>query len=348
MNTEMLNQRKKDILKAAIDTYIQSTQPVASQALVKRCHFNLSTATIRNEMAELESMGYFKQPHISAGRIPTDKGYRFYVDNLLQTEKLDKVTLARLSRYYQPERKSMEEIIKQTSKVLASVTHHTAVVIAPRFVSGKSNRVELVATEGKRVIVLLVSDLGVVENKLIHIEEDISIDELKELSELLNNENRKSLKENILGLKGKSRENFKRLYKKAQKVLKEFDEFKEKKEVYLDGTGFFLDEPEFKDRGKMVILFKKLEKKNTFERIFKSNKDEKVKVLIGRECGCSEMKDCSVVFASYHFKDEPIGAIGIIGPKRMDYRKVLSWVSSTAECLNDAFDHLVKNTGRGN
>ncbi|MEA3369406.1 MAG: heat-inducible transcriptional repressor HrcA [Candidatus Ratteibacteria bacterium] len=340
MSEGILTARRKNILNAVVESYIGSARPVGSRALVQRCQYNLSPATIRNEMAELESRGYITQPHTSAGRIPTDKGYRFYVDHLLKIEKIDKFFLSRLNREYRSRRRTLEEIIRETSKALASVTHHTAVVLAPQFVKGSPSRVELVATGGKRFLMLLVSNFGLVEDKFIQVEEQISGKELRKLNELLNNQDREALKESLLGLKKESKEGFSRLYRKAQRVLREIHNEKDRKKVYMDGTSFFLDEPEFKDGEKIGVLLRSLEQEETFERIFKSTAGDEIKVLIGRECGCKEMKECSVVFASYRLGEKPIGKVGVIGPKRMDYRQAVTLVSSTAKRLSSIFNHL--------
>jgi len=338
MKKKILTERKINILNAVVESYIKSSQPVGSRSLVQRYHYNLSPATIRNEMADLESLGYITQPHTSAGRIPTDKGYRFYVDNLIKTEKLDKLMLSHLNREYHLERKTLESIIRETSKVLSSVTHHTAVILAPRFVPDELNRIELVATGGKRILMLLVSDFGFVENEFIQVEEQISKEELHQLNVLLNNRDKESLEKSLLGLKKKSKEEFTHLYRKARRALKKM--LKEKKRIYLDGTSFFLEAPEFKNGEKTSVLFKNLENEETFERIFKDAKTDAVKVLIGQESGCEGMEDCSIVFATYRMGEEPIGTVGIIGPKRMNYRKALTLVSSTAERLTSTFNQL--------
>ena len=340
MSEESLNARRKDILNAVVEFYVGSARPVGSRALVQRYQYNLSPATIRNEMAELELRGYITQPHTSAGRIPTDKGYRFYVDHLLKTETIDKLLLSRLNREYRSRRRTLEEIIRETSKAMASVTHHTAVVLAPQFVKGNLNRVELVATGGKRILMLLVSNFGLVEDKFIQVEEQISEKELRRLNALLNNQDKESIKESLLGLKKESKEGFNRLYRKAQRVLREIHSQKRKRKVYMDGASFFLGEPEFKDEKKIGILLKSLEKEETLKRIFKDLKGDEIKVLIGRECGCKEMNDCSVVFASYRLGEKPIGTVGIIGPKRMNYRQAVSLVSLTAKRLSSIFTHL--------
>ena len=341
----ILSERKTNILNAVVESYIKSTRPVGSRSLVQRYHYNLSPATIRNEMADLESLGYITQPHTSAGRIPTDKGYRFYVDNLIKTEKIDKSMLSCLNQEYHLERKTLEEIIKETSKALSSVTHHTAVVLAPRFVPDSLNRIELVATGGKRILMLLVSDLGFVEDEFIQVEEQISDEELHQLNLLLNNQDKESLEKSLLGLRKESKEGFTRLYKKARRALKKMLKAKERKRVYLDGTNFFLEAPEFKDGKKIGVLLKSLENEETFERIFKDAKTDAIKVLIGQESGCKGMKDCSIVFATYRMGEEPIGTVGIIGPKRMNYRKALALVSSTAERLTSTFTQLAGKKG---
>ncbi len=340
MVKEKLNERKKNILSVAVESYIQTSRPVSSRALVENYHLNLSPATIRNEMVELESLGYFKQPHISAGRVPTDKGYRFYVDNLLKIEKIDKLILSDLNREYHSQRRNLDEIIRRASKKLASVTHHTAVVLAPQSAGENLDRIELVATGGKRILMLLVSSFGLVDDKFIQVEEPISEEELRELNLLLNKRNKESLKQSLLGIKGSSKESFSRLYRKAQRILKEFLKTKGKKKIFLDGTSFFLDEPEFKDREKIGSLLKSLEKEETFERIFKNSEADEIRILIGRECACKDMEDCSIVFASYKLGNVSVGTVGVIGPKRMDYRKAVALVSSTAKQLTSTINQL--------
>lgn len=332
--------RARDVLLAVIKDYIHTTEPVGSRTVVERYAFDLSPATIRKIMAELEEEGYLRQPYPSAGRIPTDKGFRFYVDSLLKVRELSKGERERIKgRYKDIDR--VEDIMKETTKVLSTHSRCMGLVLAPRFDNVIIRYIEFIRLGYKQILILLVSTTGMVHTRVIHIDEDIGQPDLEGMSVYLRG---MAIGLTLRGLRAKVVEEMRRektlydrLMAKALQMSEEALRGEGNGDVYVEGRVNILNQPEFhNDVEKMKALFKALEEKGTLVRFLdKGLSAEGVQIYIGEDIEFNEIKDCSLVIAPYGGKGYTLGTIGVIGPVRMDYSKVIPLVDWTARWLGD-------------
>lgn len=336
-----LDDRKLKILKAIVTQYLESGEPVGSRTISKYTDLNLSSATIRNEMSDLEELGYIMQPHTSAGRIPSDAGYRIYVDQLMQEkeeEELEKQTLLEKVD-------KMEGLLQQVAKVLATNTNYATLVTAPQYKDKKLKFVQLSQVDNEQILAVIVVEGNVVKNKLINVKEPLNNDEVLRLNILLNSFLQGlSLKEINLDLMQTMKlqsVNHARLlehiFNGIADAIKQADEL----EVYTGGTTNILKYPELGDLDKASQLISLLDdKKELGEVIGGSGEDHTgIQVYIGEESPMKNMEDCSVITATYELEEGVKGTIGIIGPKRMNYGKVVK----TLKNLTGELDAIFKN-----
>lgn len=344
-----LDERKSKILQAIVSNYLETGEPVGSRTISKEADLNLSSATIRNEMADLEELGYIEQPHTSAGRIPTDAGYRFYVDNLIiekdnEAEEMKTTLLDRVDR--------MEVLLKQVAKVLASNTNYATMVTAPHYKDTKVKFVQLSQVDNEQLLAVIVVDGNVIKNQMIDVCQNIANEDMLKLNILLNSFLQgASLKdiniEMIQEMKeqaGEYADILEDVFKGIVEAIHEADEL----EIYTSGTTNILKYPELGDVAKTSHLLEAIEEKQVLNELvddsLSSDDDQKgIQVYIGNESAISDMKDCSVVTATYELEEGVKGTIGIIGPKRMDYKKVVK----TLKDLTGELDDIFKKGNRG-
>jgi heat-inducible transcriptional repressor len=343
-----LDKRKKMILKVVTDDYIESAEPVGSRTIARKHDLGLSPATIRNEMADLEESGFLEQPHTSAGRIPSQMGYRYYVDVLMSLQHLSEKDIESIHQELEKHQHQTETIIHQTSKVLVQMTQYPSLVLTPHFKSACFRHVQLIRLAPNAVLVLFVTDTGIVENKVIEFEGDISDQDLDRISLLLNQKlrgvNLKDLRGSLLNEirselafhEAFFNESLKFLIKLASQTLEN------KERVYLDGTTKILEQPEFADLKKFKPLMDILEEEDKLYKILSTDVTRGASVKIGDENEDLGISDCSMVTASYEIAGRPVGVIGVLGPIRMEYGKVLPVVEYTAAILSELLTHIVK------
>ena len=341
-----ITERKKKILKTVIKEYIMTAQPVGSRTLARRYNFGVSSATIRNEMADLEAAGYLEQPHRSAGRVPSDKGYRFYVDSLMNDEEevLSPKEIEAIKREYNESKaQEIQELIRYTSQMLSDLTHYTSLASSPRMQKSIFQRLKLVPLTEEKLLIALVTDTGLVQDKVVETSSPISERELKKISRFLNNRLSglalQEIDKPLLSRISKELVNRVSVSKRDlafltaelfSKTSSTFDR------VYLDGTTYILEQPEFDDITKVKEVLKVLEHKDLLQQILPEVEgSEGLEILIGEENTREEIKDCSIVIATYNFKGRPVGKIGVLGPTRMDYSKVVSSVRYMSNFLSD-------------
>lgn len=338
-----MTERKKLILKAVINEYILTAEPVGSRTLSRRYDFGVSPATIRNEMADLEETDYLVQPHRSAGRIPTDKGYRFYVDSLMDEKKFSKKKREMINEKYILRENGIQELIQHTTKMLSDLTNYTSLVVTPQMEESFFQHVQLVPISSQRVLMVLVTDTGIIKNKIINLPQSIVREDLDIISRFLN--------ERLFGLEiSNIREET--LLKLSQEVLDRISvslndlnfinqELYYKStvrhgKVYLGGATHILEHPEFSDINKIKSVLNFLEQEQLLYDIMDNiNQHTGVNVVIGAENYLEEIQDCSVVIANYHLNGRPVGKIGVIGPTRMEYSSVVSTVKYIANLLSE-------------
>lgn len=341
-----LDERKQKILQAIIRNYMETGEPVGSRTISKNTDLNLSSATIRNEMSDLEEMGYIIQPHTSAGRIPTDKGYRFYVDNILKDkmseldEREKKVTEKEDLLIEKVDK--VETLLQNMAKVLANNTNYATMVSAPKSQENKIKFVQLSVIDENQLLCTVVSDKNHVVNRIIKITQQISQEMIVRLNVALNTVLAGlSLEEINLGvistLTSQAGE-FEGLVNEVLKTITEAIATEAQMKIYTSGATNIFKYPELSDKERASQLLTTLEEKSQLtELINESDEETGIQVYIGSESPVKSMKDCSVVTATYELEDGFKGTIGIIGPKRMDYEKVVETLRTVKEQLSETF-----------
>ena len=336
-----LSERKTKILKAIIKNYLETGEPVGSRTISKYTDLKLSSATIRNEMADLEELGYIMQPHTSAGRIPSDKGYRWYVDSLL-SDKIQEVSEMKEQMIQKVDK--MEQLLKQVAKVLANNTNYATMVSSPVFNRNKLKFIQLSQVDAEQLIVVIVMDGNVVKNKIVHLEEPLSNEAILKMNMLLNTSlNGMALEEINLGIIAKLKEQsgiysdvMAEVLEAMASVIQPADEM----EIYTSGTTNIFKYPELSDKESAQEIISAFEEKQQLASLVTrrmTSGDKDIQVYIGNESNVENMKDCSVVTATYELGKGMQGTIGIIGPKRMDYEHVMKTLTTLKAELDDIF-----------
>ncbi|HIV12710.1 MAG TPA: heat-inducible transcription repressor HrcA [Candidatus Pullilachnospira stercoravium] len=338
-----LDERKRKILKAIIKTYLETGEPVGSRTISKDTDLNLSSATIRNEMSDLEEMGYIIQPHTSAGRIPSDAGYRLYVDELMEEKQQE---VAQIQEMMIEKTDRMEKVLKQVVRILASNTNYATMITGPNYHHNKLKFIQLSKVNEEQILAVIVAEGNLVKNQIIGLTEAIDDERILKLNLLLNTQlNGLTIEEINLGLIKKLKEQagvhssvVSEVLDAVAKVIEVDDE---EVPVYTSGATNIFKYPELADSSKASELISALEdKKELVEMIKDTVSDEEntgIQVYIGSESPIQTMKDCSVVTASYDLGDGMKGTIGIIGPKRMDYENVVDNLKTLKVQLDSIF-----------
>lgn len=339
-----LDQRKKIILKAVIRNYLETGEPVGSRTISKYTDLNLSSATIRNEMADLEEMGYIVQPHTSAGRIPSDQGYRFYVDTMMEEKDREVVELKEMLLERQDK---METLLKQVAKVVAQNTQYAAMISAPSTHRNKVKFIQLSRVNPEQLLAVIVVEGNVIKNNIINVAEELSDENLLKLNILLNTHlNGLSMEEINLGIISAMKQQagvHGSLIGEVIDAVGEAIKADEDLEIYTSGTNNIFRYPELTDNGKASELVGTFEEKQQLGSLIRESLTEDagtgIQVYIGDEAPIKSMKDCSVVTATYELGEGMKGTIGIVGPKRMDYDKVIG----TLRTIQSKLDELYRN-----
>ncbi|MEY8515886.1 heat-inducible transcriptional repressor HrcA [Lachnospiraceae bacterium 29-84] len=337
-----LDERKRKILNAIIRNYLDTGEPVGSRTISKYSDLNLSSATIRNEMSDLEELGYIHQPHTSAGRIPSDKGYRFYVDNLME-EKEQEVTEMKEFMIEHTER--MERVLKQMAKMLADNTNYTAMITAPSYQQNKVKFLQLSQVDEEQLLAVIVTEGNLVKNKMISTRESLDNETLLKLNILLNTSlNGLSAEQINLGTIARLKEQagiHSNIVSDVLDALAGAIQEEEELEIYTSGTTNILKYPELRDSqraGELLAAFEEKQQLITLvNETLASEEETGIQVYIGDESPIQNMKDCSVVTATYQLGEGMQGTIGIIGPKRMDYENVVDNLKTLKNQLDTVF-----------
>lgn len=326
------------ILEAIILSYAESANPVGSEFLLGRYPFGVSSATIRNVMAELEGQGLVTHPHTSAGRIPTDRGYRYYVDLLMQGVRVrpdeeETIDTLRSIRWDQP-----EQILEEAARTLADLTHEAGVVLVPQVGHGSFRRIELIAVRPGELVGVLICSEGIVRHARVALRQPLAQEELLQLEDLLNGELAGlSLGEAYLQLRTAAADWF----RGATQALEAVDLeplFQEEGDVILEGTSWILEAPEFQDMERTRRLLKGLEDQRELAEILRRDLSaEGVKVHIGSENRGTSLTDCAIVAAPYRLGAGVTGTIGVVGPTRLNYPRVASLVGQSAQTVTRLF-----------
>ena len=341
LGPEGLDERTQNILMAVIHSFIHTGEPVGSRTISKRFDFGLSPATIRNIMSDLEELGFLEQPHTSAGRMPTDQGYRFYVDNLRDIEVLSAEESALISQRYAPYHGEVDEVMTATSRLLSEISRYAGVVLHI-FSITIFKRIEFVKIRGRQVLAIFVMESGMVHNKLIMLDEEMTQEELYQISNYLNQEFSgqplRMIRQHVLDRMAEEKAQYDKLAQQALSVgAKTFGETSEdESDIYLGGTSNIMDQPEFASNlNQMKDLFKAFEEKNRLISLLDKCLDEPaVHVIIGSETPFKDIRECSFVTHTYSYDSRTLGVLGVVGPKRMVYPRIMAIVDHTANIVS--------------
>jgi len=337
-----LDDRKLKILQAIIRNYLETGEPVGSRTISKYTDLNLSSATIRNEMADLEELGYILQPHTSAGRIPSDKGYRLYVDRLMSEKERE---VEEMKELLLEKEEKMETLLKQVAKALAVNTNYATMITAPSIHQNKLKFIQLSRVDADQILAVIVVEGNVIKNKMLSVSEELSDETLLKLNLLLNtNLNGLSIEEINLGMIAALKQQagiHSQIVSDVIDAVAEAIKADEDLQIYTSGTNNIFKYPELADNQKASELITAFEEKQVLNELVAETMTDKentdIQVYIGEEVKLQSMRDCSVVTATYELEEGMRGTIGIIGPKRMDYDKVVGTLKNLRHQLDDLY-----------
>ncbi|HEY3174357.1 MAG TPA: heat-inducible transcriptional repressor HrcA [Candidatus Polarisedimenticolia bacterium] len=343
-----LDRRDQEILEAVVESYIETGEPVGSRVVSRHNREGLSPATIRNVMADLEEKRLLAHPHTSAGRVPTDTGYRAYVDMLVKNHRLPAVDERLIESYLSANQAEIGELFGNVSKLLSRLSKQLGVVVTPRLSRVRLRDVELVRLGPHRVLVILVSASGMIHNKVVEIEKDHVQEDLDKIGRYLTDEFKghtlPEIRDRILELMGQEKALYDTLLRDALNLGKAGLEIDPRTgaagEIFVDGTANLLSEPEFSSIERLKALFRTFEEKHELLRVLNNCLEEQpegvVRVVIGSENPSPEMSDCALIASSYGVPGQTLGALGIIGPTRMEYARAIALVDSVARLFSTA------------
>jgi heat-inducible transcription repressor hrcA len=338
-----LDARKMRILQAIIDDYIMTATPVGSRTIAKRADIGFSPATIRNEMADLEEMGYLDQPHTSAGRVPSDKAYRLYVNSIMQRAKLSEAEVRYIRDHYSRRLDEVDEVVKQTAWVLSSMTKYTSMVLAPQLHAIKLKYIHLVPVAEDKALVIIVTDAGMTRDSIIRIPPGMAPDALERLGRTLTarfancrlDEITLAQFNELSGEVAQQRAFFDEMLRSVRRSMA-----KGGRSVELSGATNILNYPEYSDMDRARALLTAIEEKDLLYRVLTEATNVEFSVRIGSENEDESIQDCSVVTATYKIGSNPIGSFGVIGPTRMDYARVLAMLGLIGRSLSDVLTNM--------
>lgn len=341
---ENLSDREREVLASLITQYIASADPVGSRLIANKFMTDLSSATIRNTLQDLEEQGLLKQPHTSAGRVPTDLGYRFYVDFLLQPEELSQEIKDEIKSKILKEGQGINEILGQTCRVLSDITKQLGVTMAPRFDAGILKRLELIPIAEDRLMAVVVVRSGLARSVIIEIEAAVSDSILSELEQVINErlagltlgEIRKTVIQRMADVSGHGKL-LNLLIDSKDNIWKESEE----SGLHLSGAGQLVTKPEFASKEKLSELLKVMENGKILSDFLNQQEEEGLLITIGNESKFSEVLNCSLVTSSYRVGNIK-GTVGIIGPTRMPYSQLVSVVEYTARTISETLSGMDK------
>jgi heat-inducible transcriptional repressor len=337
----VIDERKLKILQAIISDYINTGEPVGSRTIAKKYDLGISSATIRNEMADLEDMGFLEQPHTSAGRVPSSKGYRLYVDRIMEYERLSLEEELRIKKsIIDATLYEVEKIVKQASALLSELTQLTCVVKTPSVRKSSIKSIQLIAVDVTSILCVIVTDSGVIKNNLIKSIKVPSIEIMNRINNIINERLKDLTIEEInLEVINKLKSDltgFEDIFNALLPTLYDTLNSTDKQEVFMEGTTNIFNYPEYNDIHKAKEILSLLYNKDYVSKLIKTDND--ISIKIGDENFIPEAKDCSVISAVYFLGNKPLGTIGLIGPRRINYSKVMAIMTEVMKELNETLN----------
>lgn len=341
-----MDERKKKILLAIIQDYISTAEPVGSRTISRKYQLGVSPATIRNEMSDLEDLGLIEQPHTSAGRIPSDLGYRYYVDYLMQPEQLSTEQLRTIELSYQNKSQEIGKVINRTGQLLSKLTNYTSIVMSPQVEQSKIKHIQLVSMAPNKAMVIVVMSTGAVYPHQIDIAESITQQDLDQVSNVLNANlsglNAERIKLTLLNEIYMELSRYRDFVDITMELLQGGVNPSDEGKIYLGGVYNILNQPEFHNIEKLKTLLSLLEQEKQLQQILMYEQEDGITVRIGVENSQQEIKDCTMITATYQVGNYMKGTIGVLGPTRMEYSKVITIVDHLSKILNYSLERLNK------
>lgn len=337
---KMLTNRQLQILQVIVDDFVTSAQPVGSRQISKREGITYSPATIRNEMADLEELGFLEKTHTSSGRVPSEKGYRFYVDHLLQPHMIHAEEISQIQSVFTHRIGEMEELIRESANILSELTTYTAILLGPDVQHHKVKKFQIVPLADDKAVAIVVTDNGHVENRILTLPQGFSPSDIEKMVNILNDRlTGVPLHELHIKLEAEVLSILKQHIATAETIVQSLvDVSKNQKEgkIYYGGKTNMLNQPEFHDLNKIRMLMELMDKESQLQSLFQPNQAG-IQIRIGSENNLIAMENCSVITTAFSTGDEQHGAIAIIGPTRMDYRRVVTLLDMMQNGLTRAF-----------
>ena len=339
----MLDERKQRILQAVIQDYISSAEPVGSRTLARKYDLGVSPATIRNEMADLEMLGYLEHIHTSSGRVPSSKGYRLYVDSLLPVQPMTDAEKVMIDKWYKAKVQQLDQVFQETAKIISKLTRNVSLVLAPQISKAAFRCMQFLPLDDHRVIAVLMTDAGFVENRIMEMPAGSSFEDFQRMAKVINgclaghtlgaiqNGSLKKIEAEI-GDNG--------LYESAMTLIDKALNSQRKERLYLGGTTEMMEQPEFHNVDKVKELLIMLEKDQLMKDILKAHLGDGLTVTIGQENEYSGIKDCSIITATYLLDGELLGSMAVLGPTRMEYGRTMSLLNYMNNNLTEVIKRL--------
>lgn len=338
----MLNERKKKILQIIIEDYISSAEPVGSRTIARKYDLGLSPATIRNEMSDLELLGYLEQPHTSAGRIPSAQAYRFYVDALIEPGTLTDNDMALIDGWYNERRRNIDDIFQSTAKILSRMTQNVSMVLTNQQTIANFCYLKFLPLDSQHAILCIVADDGSIDTNVVDIPLGMSSEEMDylagKMSKLLEDRNLSDISVEILQNVHTDVVEDKLIFSSLLQAVRKMTGRRQEQKVFLGGTKQLLNQPEFRDVERVRNLLGILEEEKVLKDLLQGGEDSGLKVTIGSENKFTDIQDCSMVQATYRLNGQIVGTMAVLGPTRMEYGKVISVMDYLHKYLKTILD----------
>ena len=338
----MLNERKKKILQIIIEDYISSAEPVGSRTIARKYDLGLSPATIRNEMSDLELLGYLEQPHTSAGRIPSAQAYRFYVDALIEPGTLTDNDMALMDGWYNERRRNIDDIFQSTAKILSRMTQNVSMVLTNQQTIANFCYLKFLPLDSQHAILCIVADDGSIDTNVVDIPLGMSSEEMDylagKMSKLLEDRNLSDISVEILQNVHTDVVEDKLIFSSLLQAVRKMTGRRQEQKVFLGGTKQLLNQPEFRDVERVRNLLGILEEEKVLKDLLQGGEDSGLKVTIGSENKFTGIQDCSMVQATYRLNGQIVGTMAVLGPTRMEYGKVISVMDYLHKYLKTILD----------
>lgn len=338
----MLNERKKKILQIIIEDYISSAEPVGSRTIARKYDLGLSPATIRNEMSDLELLGYLEQPHTSAGRIPSAQAYRFYVDALIEPGTLTDNDMALIDGWYNERRRNIDDIFQSTAKILSRMTQNVSMVLTNQQTIANFCYLKFLPLDSQHAILCIVADDGSIDTNVVDIPLGMSSEEMDylagKMSKLLEDRNLSDISVEILQNVHTDVVEDKLIFSSLLQAVRKMTGRRQEQKVFLGGTKQLLNQPEFRDVERVRNLLGILEEEKVLKDLLQGGEDSGLKVTIGSENKFTGIQDYSMVQATYRLNGQIVGTMAVLGPTRMEYGKVISVMDYLHKYLKTILD----------